>query len=250
MKFQEVFNYSDSIQVEAQYDFQQNFWVTTSLEDQIVVPNPDPVQYNPEYIHATVHPVNYTDPHYVPQETAAEIYVDPDYETVRQNPYSYVDGDYVAAAGHTPVYVEVDTEYHSANLITSDSFSNAATESADMLEAARGDYIVSSPNNRYIINANMFDPTDHSMYAVILMPDVTAEPVNDFTRTPQPNTTHPGYFDTHALAVADAYRWGMVNGMFYTIRVPEKGWCWTEVVECANLCNPNDCPPEGYIQGG
>lgn len=251
MKFQEVFNYSGSIEVEAQYDFQQNFWVTTSLEDQIVVPNPDPVQYNPEYVHDTVHPVNYTDPHYVPQETAAEVYVDPDYETVKQNPYVYVDGDYVAAAGHTPVYVEIDTEYHSANLIASDSFSDVSIEPAsDLLESERGEYIASAPSTRYIINSNMFDPTDHSMYAVINVPDVTLEPVNDFTRTPQPNTTHPGYFDNHAQAVADAYRWGMVNGTFYTLRVPEKGWCWTEVVECANLCNPNDCPPEGYIQGG
>lgn len=251
MKFQEVFNYSGNIEVEAQYDFQQNFWVTTSLEDQIVIPNPDPVQYDPEYIHAKVHPVNYSDPHYVPQETSAEVYVDPEYETVKQNPYAYVDGDFVAAAGHTPVYIEVESVYHAANLITSDSYSEVHVEPAsDLLQFENNGYIVSVPSTRYVINANMFDPTDHSMFAVINVPDVTVEPINDFTRTPQPNTTHPGYFDNHAQAVADAYRWGMVNGTFYTIRIPEKGWCWTEVVECANLCNPNDCPPEGYIQGG
>lgn len=250
LKFQEVFNYSANIEVESQFDFQQNFWVTTSLEDQIVVPNPDPVEYDPEYVHDKVHPVNYTDPTFTPRESSAEVYVDPDYETVRQNPYAYVEGDYQVAAGHTPVYVEIDTTYHSANLVTAEPNAVDIELSSDLLEFEQSGAIVSAPSTRYVINANMFDPTDRSLTAVITMPDITVEPINDFTRTPLPNVTHPGYFANHTSAVADALRWGKENGTFYTVRNPEKGWFWTEIVECANLCNPNDCPPEGYIQGG
>lgn len=104
-------------------------------------------------------------------------------------------------------------------------------------------------SNQVIANIGIFDNDTRGTSYELAVPDVEYF-LKQYERTPQPNQLHPGYFASHADAVADAYSWGAVNGTFYTIQVPEKGWAWTLIIECANLCNPNDCPPAGYIHGG
>jgi hypothetical protein len=73
---------------------------------------------------------------------------------------------------------------------------------------------------------------------------------NSFTRTPPYNTLHPGYFIDALAAADDAYSWGYEDGEFYAVNIDGKGWAWTLEMPCANMCDPNSCPPYGYIQGG
>jgi hypothetical protein len=85
---------------------------------------------------------------------------------------------------------------------------------------------------------------------IVVGQELSVEQSRTYLRSPQPNTLHPGYFATKELAEANAIAHGYGIGQFYALDVEEKGWAWTRVIPCSNLCNPDDCPPSGYIHGG
>jgi hypothetical protein len=111
------------------------------------------------------------------------------------------------------------------------------------------DTVVHKTNSPVVIREVAYTDTDRNFVFAV----AAAEPLeftSTFVRTPPANELHPGYFATQELAEDNALTYGYTSGQFYAVYVEEKGWAWTAIMPCENLCNPDDCPPRGYIHGG
>lgn len=208
------------------------------------------VEYVPAYIYHDAPSQVVYDPAYVFYMSPAQTVYDPVYEKTSQPPTAVFSMEAKVSASLKTAYVDLSlTTTFNSNLFISDygdtqAFSGTNQKYADArptIFGTNGSYITS--------DVREVQPTDNESSIVLGSPTIEPTVFEDHD-LPYDGQQYPGYFSSHAEAVADAYSWGAENGTFYTIQVPDRGWAWTLVIECANMCNPNDCPPSGYIQGG
>lgn len=109
--------------------------------------------------------------------------------------------------------------------------------------------VVHKTNSPLVIREVAYTHTDRNFVFAVAAAEPT-EYTSTYVRSPQANELHPGYFATQELAEANALTYDYIAGQFYAVYIEEKGWAWTAIMPCENLCNPDDCPPRGYIHGG
>lgn len=149
----------------------------------------------------------------------------------------------------SPIYsFEHQIEYISHNLYEVEN-QTARIEGHSSYEAEISPATVFSRHDPIEFDMVQFVAESRLDYAAIT-PSELQESDSIYERTPLPGTLHPGYFISYGEAVDNAHVWGMEDGDFYIAQVPDKGYVWIVTIECANLCNPNDCPARGYIHGG
>lgn len=259
-----VFNYAANPKFEREFVWQNVPWLTPENPDVIYHGQPhveieatdwmrwyqnDPVRYDPEF-------------KVLPQPNRVYYVAQYKVENTETVYYSgtYKVGEVGSVVKYTPDFVKHG--YGQAAKVSNDFAVNNASN-FNALEVLG----VASENSRRILidwNAQaianktsspiLFDlilaDHDTTTFDVVVNQEAPVEQSRTYLRSPQPYTLHPGYFMTKELAEANALAHGYVVGQFYALEVEEKGWAWSRVIPCANLCNPDDCPPSGYIHGG
>lgn len=259
-----VFNYAANPKVERDFVWQNVPWLTSENPDVIYHGQPlvqidatgwmrwhenDAVRFDPEFKVIPEHDhVYYVNQYKV--ESTETVYYTGTYKVgnaatpVKFDPIFVKDG-YAQAAQFT---VEAETR-KAANFNSLEMFGTSHEKSRRILLDRDLNAIankISSPILFDLITADF----DSTRFDVVVGQEPPIEQSRTYLRSPQPYTLHPGYFTTKALAEANALAHGYVTGQFYALEVEEKGWAWSRVIPCANLCNPDDCPPSGYIHGG
>lgn len=261
----EVFVFSRNPEFTRGSEWTNHSWQISEPYTNVVYAQTDRVEYDPAYVVVTDIQVTL--------EREFTLYTN--VQVLHDTKYKVADG--LSFAGYTPVYVyekpsntvEYDNAYHiepeadSAIAYREEQLVFGSNQTFSERHGYTGDiphglYETDSTvaehvrgSNQLLAEVIVFDYNDRN-FVVEIAVDTEQQDynVNDYTRTPECGTIHPGYFASHADAVANAYLWGVENGTFYTVYDPCKGWAWTEIVECENMCNPDDCPPHGYIYGG
>ena len=249
-KFSVAFTTSDQIKFTTAFSYNQQT---------------DPVKYSPTYTYFKQNePVEYTPKYVYPGQPGFTLY-DPDYVVISQSTQAKYVPKYVAFDGLNLVSYKHQYVTVNQGQITTASLTKAVIYNSNLTTSL-------TPATEYHVGASLytvpkFNATHRTQGSykttdmVVLSISVDecsvaiGEPivtVDDYGMHDKPyeGELHPGYFATHALAVANAYSWDMINGDFYTINIPGRGWAWTMIIDCENMCNPNDCPPAGYIHGG
>lgn len=260
-----VFRYAANPQINREFVWQNVPWITPDIFEP-VYSNNSLVQINPtDWIKLEANDPAYIVPEYMVYEHNEVVAYDPVFKVEATTSPAKFSGTFTVssqsnAVKFTPDYI---VQSQSENVRFIPTFYAENSNRINLFDVPYLNYeksrriyldrdinaVVNKTADPIVFDLIQWDHTE-DRFSVVVSQDDFVEQSRTYLRSPVPNVLHPGYFNTKEDAEDNAVAHGYGIGQFYALHVDEKGWAWTRVIPCANLCNPDDCPPSGYIHGG